>query len=159
MAHKQSSMRGFTLLELLVVVAIIGILAAVTLAALGSSRSKGNDSNIRANLKNAQSQAQLFYDLASPNTYEGVCATAGTNAAGRQVAAAERTYRGAVSTYADGTASTWNTAQCHDTATAWAAFVPLSASANGAIVAWCIDSTGASRQVTNVLAASVYVCP
>jgi prepilin-type N-terminal cleavage/methylation domain-containing protein len=151
--------RGFTLMELLVVIAIIGVLAAVVLASLSTSRSKGVDSNIRANLANATSQAQLFNDLATPNSFEGVCNTVDSTAAGRQVAAAERTYRNAVGTYADTTASTWNTAQCHDSTSAWAAIVPLSASENGSVVAWCVDSSGASRQVNAVLGAGAYACP
>ncbi len=151
--------KGFTLMELLVVIAIIGILAAVTLAALSSTRAKGSDANIKGNLKNAVSQAQLYYDLSSNNSYDGMCALVGSNVAGRQIAAAERTYRNAVSTYADGTASTWNTAQCHDTVGAWAAIVPVMASTLSSPQSWCVDSTGVSRQVTAVLGANAYACP
>ncbi len=146
-------------MELLVVIAIIGLLSAIVLVSLNSSRSKGADTNIKANLKNATSQAQLFFDLATPSSFDGVCDTLNSAAAGRQVAAAERTYRNAVSTYADGTASTWDTAQCHDTSNAWAAIVPLSNSASTRVVAWCVDSTGVSRQVNAVLAANAYACP
>ncbi len=151
--------RGFTLMELLVVIAIIGILAAVTLAALNSTRAKGADANIKANLKNATSQAQLYYDLSTNSSFDGVCALVGSNVAGRQIAAAERTYRNAVGTYADGTASAWNTAQCHDSAGAWAAIVPLMASTIGSPQAWCVDNTGVSRQVTAVLGVNAYACP
>ncbi len=52
--------RGFTLLELLVVVAIIGILAAVTVAMLGSAKKKGQDSAIKEQLSSLRTQAALY---------------------------------------------------------------------------------------------------
>lgn len=151
--------RGFTLIELLVVIAIIGILSSVVLASLNTARNRGADSSIKSNLANARSEAEIFYNDSATGSYDGVCATTGANRIGDSVLAAENAYDGTVTTYADGTASTWNTAQCHDSAGAWAAWVPLKASASGSIVAFCADSTGAAKQVTAVLGASVYACP
>ena len=153
--------RGFTLIELLVVIAIIGVLSSVVLASLNTARNRGADSAVKSNLANARSEAELFYD-GNSWSYEGVCATTGANRIGDSVNAAENAYDGTVTAYADTTASTWSTAQCHDSANAWAAWVPLKASASGSIVAYCVDSTGASKQVTTVLAGSgttQYACP
>lgn len=150
--------KGFTLIELLVVVAIIGVLASVVLASLNTARTKGADSAIKSQLANTRAQAEMFYDGGS-STYEGVCALTGTNVIGPMVNAAERSYKNGTTSYADATASAWDSGQCHDSASAWAAEVPLKASASGSIIAWCVDSTGAARQVTSALAANIYVCP
>jgi hypothetical protein len=129
------------------------------LASLNTARSKGADTAVKSNLAGARAEAELFYD--SAGTYDGVCALTGANTIGDSVTAAHAAYGGAVAAFADGTASDYNISQCHDSATAWAAVVPLKASASGAgnIRAWCVDSTGASKQITAVLAASTYVCP
>lgn len=69
---KLKSNKGFTLLELLVVIALIGIFAAIVVAALNSARNKGKDSSIRGTMAGMRAQAQLYYAAnsyyASPNT-------------------------------------------------------------------------------------------
>ncbi len=65
--------RGFTLIEILVVIAIIGILASVVLASLNSARDKGADAAIKSSINNARAQAELFYDDNS-SSYDGLCA-------------------------------------------------------------------------------------
>jgi prepilin-type N-terminal cleavage/methylation domain-containing protein len=149
--------KGFTLIELLVVIAIIGILSSVVLASLNSARNKGADAAIKSNLANQRAEAELFYDI--DNNYEGVCATTGTNVIGDGVNAAEKAYDGGATTYADASASRFDSAQCHDSDTDWAAWVPLKGSATGAIKAFCVDSTGASREVETVLGGDEMVCP
>lgn len=54
--------RGFTLIEVLVVVAIIGILSSIVLASMSGARSKGRDAKRIADVKQMQLALQLYYD-------------------------------------------------------------------------------------------------
>lgn len=51
---------GFTLIELMVVIAIIGILSTIVIAILSTTKSQANDSKVKAQLKSMVAQAQLF---------------------------------------------------------------------------------------------------
>ncbi len=63
--------KAFTLIELLVVIAIIGILAGVVIASLNSARTSGRVAAIKSNLKNFQTQAQLYH--LDNGTFAGLC--------------------------------------------------------------------------------------
>ncbi len=150
MKSKKILNRGFTLLELLVVVAIIGILSAVVVSALNSARNKGGDAAVQANLKNAISQGEIFYgtNAVAINTYTNVCTNGvvgGANGVGAFVLAAAKA-NGLVSYDIDPVSpgGTLTTATCNDSASAWAAEVPLKYMSG----MWCVDSAGVSRQET-----------
>lgn len=57
---KSSSTRGFTLIEILVVVAIIVILTSIILAAVNSARSAARDGQRIADLKNIQLKLEQY---------------------------------------------------------------------------------------------------
>src|SRR5207247_1593602 len=74
--------KGFTLIEMLVVIAIIGILAAMVLAALGPSRNKAKDARVVADLTQARAVAETLYTtdysaLPSPGSIS--CSSADAN--------------------------------------------------------------------------------
>lgn len=54
--------KGFTLIEMLVVVAIIGLLSAVVVVGLTGAREKARDSRRVADLREIQNQLELDYD-------------------------------------------------------------------------------------------------
>jgi general secretion pathway protein G len=77
------SKRGFTLLELLVVISIIGILVALGAVSYTTAQQKGRDAKRRGDLKSIQSAFEQYY--AENGTYEITCsdmATATTMPAG-----------------------------------------------------------------------------
>ena len=142
---RKSLKSGFTLIELLIVVAIIGILATLLTVVLGTARNKGNDAGIQENLRNANAQAEIFWNTntAVPNSYTNVCENVaqvgGVNTISLFMLNAAND--SGLSDYTvDGT-GTLTTATCNDSADAWAAEVPLR-SISGM---WCVDESGKSK--------------
>jgi prepilin-type N-terminal cleavage/methylation domain-containing protein len=62
--------KGFTLIELIVVVAVMGILAGIILVAMGPARKKGKDAKIISDLTQLQNRAEQIY--LEKGNYEGV---------------------------------------------------------------------------------------
>jgi type II secretion system protein G len=58
----RSKQKGFTLVELLVVISIIGLLASVVLVALNGARLKARDTKRKADLHQIQVALALYYD-------------------------------------------------------------------------------------------------
>lgn len=52
---------GFTLIELIVVIAVVGVLATVITSYLGAARNRGNDSRRVSDVKQIQSALELYY--------------------------------------------------------------------------------------------------
>ena len=122
-------------MELLVVVAIIGILAAIVLVSLNSARNKGKNAAVKAQMAQLRSAAEMYNE--DNGGFSGWCADAEEG----------RISQGAID--AGGTAYA-----CNDSDSAWAAGVTLVGTGAGD---WCVDSTGASKPAT--LAAGGTVCP
>ncbi|MCK5021635.1 MAG: prepilin-type N-terminal cleavage/methylation domain-containing protein [Candidatus Pacebacteria bacterium] len=57
--------KGFTLTELLIVVAIIGILSSIVLTSMGNVREKAKDAKRISDIKQIQLALELYYDVNS----------------------------------------------------------------------------------------------
>ncbi len=76
--------KGFTLIEVLVVIAIIGVLSGVVLGAVNSARSKASIVAVKSNVNGIRNSAALLYS--SVGSYDTLC-DAGTTS-GEQFRAA-----------------------------------------------------------------------
>ena len=75
--------KGFTLIEILIVVAIIAILASVVLVGLGPTQQSGRDARRLSDLHEVQNALELYYNKCGyyPGTYTGAAPCAAFAAA------------------------------------------------------------------------------
>lgn len=65
--------KGFTLIEILVVIAIIGILASIVLVGLGGFRARGQDARRIADIRQVQNALELYYNKCGAYPRSGTC--------------------------------------------------------------------------------------
>jgi len=120
---------GFTLIELLMVITIIGIILVVSLAFLGSAKSKGNDSSVKSGMASMRNQAEMVYGANPSLGYKSVCTGKGSPEAIKFAAM-----------FAQATSTGAGTSYCAGDMGAWSIFVKLKSGGY-----WCVGSSGASK--------------
>lgn len=125
--------KGFTIIELLVVVTIIAVLTGIVLINVTQYINRGKDSSIKGNLSTELTNAAVYVDAGTGGAgtpYSGFCSTAYV------------TLPAAAITSAGGTPiCSTNTAN-----TTWCSCSTLKVTTNDT---FCVDGTGAKKQVVN----------
>lgn len=68
----KTKIKGFTLIEFLVVLAIISLLAAMVLIAFNASRNKSRDAAVKSLMAQIRNIGDIYYTSQTPNTYVGL---------------------------------------------------------------------------------------
>jgi prepilin-type N-terminal cleavage/methylation domain-containing protein len=160
--------KGFTIIELLVVVAIIAVLTGIVLVNVTAYISRGRDAAARGNLASMLTNGAVFYDTNSNFTnFIGANATSGNYAAAAACTTGAATFTSPCSALTSTTAATGYTftyacstgaaaANCSSGAVQnWCGWITLKNGGNH----FCVDSTGAKiNNATVTCAAATGIC-
>ena len=122
--------KGFTIIELIVVIAIIAVLAAIVLVNVTSYINKGKNAAIVGNMASLITNSAVWYDNTGAGTYSGFCASANATAIQLAVTA---TNEGGTSY-----ACFCDVASCGAASSKWCAVV----TEVGGAGTYCVDSSG-----------------
>ena len=146
---RHSKTKGFSIIELLISISIMGILAGIVLGAFQTVRAKAVDAAIGIDLENVRSQAALYAE-SNNGSYVGVCSIR-EHAIGSmlQQISVVAGYGGAVAGLGIASSADEHVAACHGgdgrQGSGWAVSVPLR-SHSGMYA--CIDSAGGAMVQT-----------
>ena len=98
--HKNGA--GFTLIEVLVVISLIGLLSAIVLASLSTTRAKGRDTARIVDVRELKKAIEFYYNDQSPTSYPKV----GSEGAANEVVGLDTPLRGGAVKYIGGIAQT-----------------------------------------------------
>ena len=126
-------------------ISIIAVITSVVLASLGNARKRSNDTKVKAQLDGVRKNAALYF---SANGNYGIsynfCVLQGSEPT-------QPFFQDSVSGMSIVTASAIYPAgtilECRSNGQAYAVAATLSASTPGNVIRWCVDSTGASKQI------------
>jgi type IV pilus assembly protein PilE len=138
------SQHGFTLVELLITIAIIGILAMVVLTSLNDARIQGINAKIETEMDAIAKRAEVEHIQSL--TYDSVCGSNGISQSPDILRSIT-----SINTFAS------STLICNSQTTSYAISVPINTTH------WCIDSLGTKKEIPDALddtvGAEEFFCP
>jgi prepilin-type N-terminal cleavage/methylation domain-containing protein len=142
MLYKMQKQKGFTIIELIVVVAIIAVLAAIVLVNVTSYINKGKDAAIQGNLSSLVSRGVAYFENSAlgNGAYNTFCTHASGGAPIKL--AVEATNLGGAFVCNCNTGGN----ACTATSTKWCACSTLKVSSGNT---FCVDSTGYKKETSN----------
>ncbi len=147
--------KGFTLLELLIVIAIIGIITTIVLNSLSNSRTKAYDSKIKQQLSRFRGAAEIYYNNQTPiGYYNGGTlnsCTTGSNTVFNDTTTAANGTPGSYLVFSGFPITI--TPVCNANLSTYAVQANLVGSGN-----WCVDSKGTSKYEAGPLGVNTF-CP
>lgn len=164
-----SSRSGFTLVEILVVVGIIGVLSAVVFASFGGARDQSRDNAIKAEMDMLRLEARLYYErfrqyADGQESASSYTACSGGSGMGNSLfgnGAQDQMVIDMVTAVYDVSQSAGADVYCAATEYSWAFAAPLH-NASGSNTGWCVDSSGASKAISGtptLLSGGTAQCP
>lgn len=143
--------QGFSLIELLIVITIIGLLSTIVLNSLSSSRSKAYDSKVKQQLNSFRTAAEIYFANQEPNSY----GPASASCSGGMFNDVDHA-NGSPGIYiAEGNLPAGTQVVCSSSDSAYA----IKATLYSGNDYWCIDNRGSSRQISGPIGAPVTTCP
>lgn len=142
---------GFSLVELLISITIIGILSTIILSSMSNSRARAYDSKTKQQLSSFRTAAEIYFTNQTPNSYGPVSASCSqglfndvdpTNGTpGLYIAA--------------GSLPLDTQVVCQSSDSAYA----VKATMYSGNEYWCVDNKGSSRLISGPIGAPATVCP